>query len=198
MGRILKVSIRQLAEEAGNVGSVVSYRPVGAKVKELLDKIAKEQLHMLDMMELDFANVDNTEPSFIDSAIVMFKMDTIAKKNNIFYLSNLNSYVQYAVENCISWYLTKKNESHPLLWRTNDDLQVIGHLENKIAELFNMIKQEDVTARRLAELEKINVNNASTRLKKLYDLKLVLRREIMEDGARQQLYYLPKLLTSEY
>jgi STAS-like domain of unknown function (DUF4325)/Winged helix-turn-helix DNA-binding len=70
-------------------------------------------------------------------------------------------------------------------------LQVVGHMEPNLEEVFELLKEhKELSARDLADQLNLEINTASTRLKKLHDLGATMRREEVIDRGRQHIYRL--------
>lgn len=68
--------------------------------------------------------------------------------------------------------------------------RVLGDLENNLAETLNLVHERGrVTASELVVQRELAVNTASTRLKRLHDLRLVRREYEVSERGLQYIYY---------
>lgn len=70
-------------------------------------------------------------------------------------------------------------------------LYIAGHMEPNLREVYALLKEcKEVSVRDLAEKLHLEINTASTRLKKLYDTNATTRREEIIERGRQHIYRL--------
>ncbi len=79
-----------------------------------------------------------------------------------------------------------------LLIRKEDQMRLIGHVEPNLMEAWQLVyEKSELTARELADQRGLEINTASMRLRKLYDARLLARREEITPDGRQHIYMLP-------
>ncbi|CQR75004.1 hypothetical protein SpAn4DRAFT_4368 [Sporomusa ovata] len=79
-----------------------------------------------------------------------------------------------------------------ILYYQGEDLSYLGKLERNLEETLKLLfEKRKTTAREIAELKGIAINSASNRLKKLYDHRLILREEVIDNSGKQHIYFLP-------
>jgi hypothetical protein len=71
----------------------------------------------------------------------------------------------------------------------DEQLTLIGKVENHVRESFELLMNHDeLTARLVSDLLDLSLNAASTRLKTLSDLRLAQRKEIRDEQGKQYVY----------
>lgn len=71
----------------------------------------------------------------------------------------------------------------------NDKLSYIGKLEEHLKPVWDFIlSQNQITARDLASENNLEINTASTKLKTLFDLRLLKREELKTEAGKQYIY----------
>jgi len=72
---------------------------------------------------------------------------------------------------------------------TQGNLQLVGEKEPKLADTFELLRlAKSLTGPQVASIWKLSDNNASSRLKALYDLGLATRTELRDEQGRQFIY----------
>ena len=76
--------------------------------------------------------------------------------------------------------------------REDGRMRLVGHVEPNLAEAWELAQQVGtLTARGLADRLGLEINTASMRLHKLYNARLLARREVITPSGRQHIYQLP-------
>lgn len=192
-----KIEVYKIADEL-NISSneILTYRPEGKKIKEYLIKNIRNNL----LINLDFSKIRICDVSVIDEIVFELIMFIRKEKLNIlFILSNVDEYVYESIraaqllkEDKLSKELGEKFRI-PLLYLDNkNSIKVLGDLETILYETFELITEKNIiTARDISIVNKIAINSASNRLKKLYDYKLVFRKTVTDDSGKYYEYLLP-------
>lgn len=78
-----------------------------------------------------------------------------------------------------------------VLYLSKFGLELMGDIETNLEETFEIIKERKViTARELAEIIDLPINSASNRLKRLFDLRLVLRILLTDFEGKYYKYFI--------
>lgn len=182
---IKKVNVAETAATIGLTGKVLAFRPFAKQVREMIfNKI--EPLMPGDVIELDFSNVELCDLSFADELILEAQLYVKTKRDLLLYISNVSEDVLINLEGALRLREAKKSRI-PILRQKDGSFEIIGSLEENLLYAFKLLtERHKLTARELKEIEDIAINNASNKLKKLYDLGLVMR---IED--KEHIYRLP-------
>lgn len=87
--------------------------------------------------------------------------------------------------------MRRRYEKKVFLFLDGRDLRVAGHPEPNLEEVLQLLKErKELTAREVADTLGLEVNTASTRLKKLHDLGVTIRSEVVTETGRQHVYRL--------
>ena len=88
--------------------------------------------------------------------------------------------------------IARRRAKVALLIRKEGQMRLIGHVEPNLIEAWQLVyERSELTARELADQLGLEINTASMRLRKLYDARLLARREEITPGGRQHIYMLP-------
>ena len=189
---IEKINIKAIASTIGlEHPEVLTFRPYGKKAKGIL----LEEINKLlpgDSLEFDFSEIEICDVSFVDEIIIEIQLYLRKYKDNLFFVSHINEPTLENLEASLAFRETKEGIRVPILINLNGVFKHIGTLEPNLKETFDQLSSKrEITARDVAELNDIAINSASNRLKKLYDLRLVLRYERIDENGRQHIYSIP-------
>ena len=190
--QVQKLQIREVISQLGEGdGQVLTYRPLGKKAKEVVNRHIQKLLPGQGL-ELDFNGVELCDVSFVDEVVIEVQKFVISQdKDIIFFISNVKEAV---LENLLPALAYRENtgDNVVVLRYEKGKASIFGDLEPKLRDTFELIaKRKSITARELAEINKIAINSASNRLKKLFDKKLLIREEHIDSLGRQHIYRLP-------
>jgi predicted transcriptional regulator len=88
--------------------------------------------------------------------------------------------------------IARRKAKVALLVLLAEEIRLIGHIEPNLVEAWQLVcEKAELTARELADQLGLEINTASMRLRKLYDARLLARREEFTPGGRQHIYMLP-------
>lgn len=152
-------------------------------------KHALEEVGLDEVLLLSFDSIRAVDSSFAGASVIKLLRELVDGKLERKYLvaTHLTSNVQESIDTTILGYGLK---IALLILRDSGDLGYLGHLEPSLGETFQMINTHGkLAARELADMKSLEINNASTRLKKLYDLRLIDRTEEISETGRQHLYH---------
>ena len=80
----------------------------------------------------------------------------------------------------------------PVLCFHNDKYEIVGKMEANLHEAFEIcLMNKEITARQLSEVKNLVLSTASTRLRKLYEFRVIYRREVIDSFGKQYVYLLP-------
>ncbi|MDD3228047.1 MAG: hypothetical protein PHE09_02420 [Oscillospiraceae bacterium] len=146
-----------------------------------------------DIIDCVFTGIEMCDVSFSDEFIVNFQRKILEVDNTLLRIIDANEYVQENIEGALALRNKKDKTKICLLLFTNGLYCVLGDIEKNLQETFSLLNAGyQITARDVAQRFSIEINSASNRLKKLFDLRLVQRMESIDETGRQHIYYLPK------
>lgn len=173
------IKATDIGTSVGLPEKVLLFRPYGEKAyKILLDRLNNE-LESRELIEIDFSDIDSADLSFLDEVVLNLHIYIRKNRENIFFVSNLSNDVRDSLIGAIEYKRTINKIKVPILYKKDGKLTIIGNIEPLLKEtfdLFNNFKTE-ITAKDLSQLKGLAMNNACTRLKKLYNLGLIMREE---------------------
>jgi len=162
-------------------------REIGAKAYELI-KQAILKMAPETMLLLDFTDVLVMDSSFAGPSLLQLMKELIKGEYGDKYiaLTRATRSTEENVDLTIRGYGLKL--AIPLI-NGKEDVKLLGEIEPNLSRTFNIFEgRKSLTARELADLESIGINAASNRLKRLYDLRLITRREEISSEGRQHIY----------
>jgi len=187
---IQRLKIINVGNEIG-LEKTMTFRPYGKQAKTIILNRINELLPN-DCLDMDFSGIEICDVSFVDEIIVEVQLFLRNNKENLFYVSNINEATLENLEAALFYREKKNNERVPILVNREGELVVVGTLEPNLHETFKQLaKTKEITARDIAELNDIAINSASNRLKKLFDLRLVLRQERITLNGKDHIYQVP-------
>lgn len=189
---VQKIHISTASAESGiNPTNVLTFRPLGKKVRDgLLQKISL--LSPGCIIDLDFAGVEICDVSFVDEIVLEVQSYLISQiPDKVIIISNVSEATLENLKAALAW-REQRGTRLQILQSNGGVLNYLGKLERNLdATLRLLFENKKITAREIAELNNIAINSASNRLKKLYDYRLVLREEIIDNSGKQHIYFLP-------
>lgn len=191
---MLAINQLKVTKVASHLGlkKMLTFRPAGKKAKEYIQtEITK--LQSGEAMELDFSGIELCDVSFVDEMLIEVQLYLwTLSKNVLMFISNINDSTMDNLKPALA-YREKNGQRVPILFRKGKEFSYVGTLEPGLEEAFRqVVKNKQITARDIASSDKVNINSASNKLKKLYDYRLVLRDEVVDQNGRQYTYSMPK------
>jgi len=81
----------------------------------------------------------------------------------------------------------------PVLCFQNDKYELVGKIEVNLLETFDVcLMHKEITARQLSEIKNLVLSTASTRLRKLYECRVICRYEVIDSFGKQYVYILSR------
>lgn len=165
------------------------FRPIGIKDREEQLRTRILDINRGDTMVLDFSNVRLVDVSYIDEIVLITLLECREDRYGDRYLAvtGLNEGVKNNLEAAISWRFDRFDKFVPVVEKgSNKATKVIGNLEKSLSETYAFIEQNKyVSAKDIVSYFSIDQRNANTRLKRLFDYRLVKREVLIdEDGKR--------------
>jgi len=170
----------------------LALRPVAKSIYyQVLNDIKK--VSSGDIINCIFAGIEMCDVSFADEFIINLQKLVMSVDNALLRIMDANDYVQENLEGALAIRNKKDRTKICLLIFSNNNYTILGDIEKNLKETFSVIiANYQITAREIAQKYDIEINSASNRLKKLFDLCLLQRKESIDEMGRQHLYYLPK------
>lgn len=179
----------QLFEILGIPGPDLLLRNYGRRAFPILEEKLL-QVPIGETLLLDFKHVSVMDTSFADEAVLELAIGLNEGKYGDRFLI-LGCPSPATIDN-IEGTIARRGVKIALLIRDEDEIRLVGHVEPNLAEVWTMASQTTIlTARNLADQLGLQLNTASTRLLKLYNARLIARKEEITSAGRQHLYTLP-------
>lgn len=190
----------QLTDIARNVTqfpSILATRFTGKQFwtvfRGYLDKFSTDEV-----VYLSFSGVDVMDASFSDEVFSQLAVLRARKEYKFCYLilTELNETCEENLDMALVTRIDREPDDKPnlrncaLLYKKNDELNIIGKFENHVFETFTaLMKEKTLSARDISDILDISLNAGSTRLKTLSDLGFAKRTEIRDEQGKQYLYH---------
>jgi len=194
---VIVLRLADIAREITSFPSLLATRLTGKRFWEELQKCLREP-DADTVITLSFAGVDVMDASFADEVFGTLAARR-ARKDVTFNPVMLVDANETCIENLKMALETRADRESPererlrncvLPMLKGDEITLIGKFEDHVLQSFELLsKQKTMTARDLADLLKLNLNAASTRLKTLPDLGLAHRIEIRDAQGKQFVYH---------
>lgn len=189
---IKKVELCDLATELELSGKTLATRPIGEQFFYMaLEKL--NGIHAGDIIELSMKGVFATDTSFLDEYILGFQRMILERyPDALLFVSNVDIWVLENLTRLIkSWEVD--GIRIPVLCFHDNEYEILGKMEANLLETFDVCRANyEITARQLAEIKNLVLSTASTRLRKLYEFKVIYRREVIDASGKQYIYSLPE------
>jgi hypothetical protein len=145
-------------------------------------------------IEVDFTGINICDVSFLDEFIPPLLLRLKQLVGHILFVSNLDEGTHFSLECVLAYRELRMNGRSTILCKSGDTYSLCGsRLEPNLTAAAQVVFRYDkVTARMLADELGIPIHNASTRMKRLFDLRLVGRYEERDVTGRHHYYILPK------
>lgn len=184
------LKMRRLLSELGVAGPNLLLRSYGQRAFPILEKELLE-VPLGQTLILDFEGISVMDTSFADETVVQLAIGLTEERYGDRFLI-LQQPSPATVEN-IEGTILRRKEKVTLLVREKNGWELLGHLESNLAEAWNLaLREDELTARYLADRLRLQINTASMRLHKLHKARLLARREEVTPAGRQHIYSLPQ------
>jgi len=143
-----------------------------------------------DVLVLSFAGVSVMDTSFADETVLEVALGLIQDRYGDRWLV-LEQPSPATIDN-LEGAIARRKAKVALLICEGDVMRLLGHVERNLVEAWQFAcEKAELTARELADHLGLEINTASMRLRKLYDARLLKRREEITTDGRQHIYMLP-------
>lgn len=162
-------------------------REIGAKAYEVLKRVILKTAPET-LLLLDFTDILVMDSSFAGPSLLQLMKELIKGEYGDKYIALIKATrsTEENVDLTIRGYGLKM--AIPNIGE-KEEVILLGELEPNLSRTFNAFcERESLTARELADREHIGINAASNRLKRLYDLRLITRKEEISSEGRQHIY----------
>lgn len=179
------IKATDIAKSVGLPENVLMFRPYGEKAYKIILYKIENELNPREIVEIDFTGIESSDLSFLDEVVLTLQLYIREKTNNILFLSNLSDDTLASLIGVIGYKYTVSKIKVPILYKVDKRFTIIGGIEPILQETFDLFYsfRNEISAKELAQLKNLAMNNACMRLKKLYDLGLVNRED------RNEIYY---------
>ncbi len=200
MGKLLHLPVGEYAKILGYT-EVLTSRPLGTHVlNETLKKISNVQAETV--IECSFEGIEICDYSFVDEFLLNLQLKVLAWDNTILRIVDCKIDV---LENIKATLLLRNDNLRKqapngtkinILYFHDGRYNILGPIEKGLVAAFDNViaHPECVTVRNVAEaLEISSLASIANRLKRLYDSRLICRREEVDETGRQFLYFVPEV-----
>lgn len=185
------IYVHELAKKIG-LDDILVFRPSGKQAKEIIF----ERINCANsgiVIEINFKNIKSCDVSFVDEIIIEVQKYIINRDKLICITEVERQEIIENLEAALAFRYRKKKDNVQVLQKVQNNYSILGKIEENLKDTFELLtKSISITARDVAEAFGIEINSASNRLKKLFNLGLVLRDEIVDTSGRLHNYYLPR------
>jgi hypothetical protein len=172
-------------------------RELGQKIYKGMD-LALKSIPSGDTLVIDFSGIRVVDTSFADETVLRLLKELVERKYEERFLCLFNP-SESTIANLQGAIARKRLRLAFFALFPQKKWQCVGRydvsdfpddqIEPLLQETLRLVvDRERLTARELALKEKIELNNASTRLKKLHDARLVRREEIISEEGKSYVY----------
>ena len=149
-----------------------------------------------DKVICDFESVFTCTLSYLDGLLGELKIYLSAHKPNVLLqLEQIEGDLQVDMKGLFAYWKeegkkTPVKKDLSLLLYQDGELQLCGNADAVSRSTFEYLKQEDLSARQLADREHIEINTASNRLVRVFQKGVAYRREIIDTEGKKYIYYI--------
>jgi predicted transcriptional regulator len=184
-----RFALTRLFALLGIPGPDLLLRSYGQRVFSTLEDALK-RVPPGQALVLDFAGVSVMDTSFADETVLELALGLSQDKYGDRWMV-LEEPSPATIDN-LEGTIARRKAKVALLIRKEGQMRLIGHVEPNLMEAWQLVyEKSELTARELADQLGLEINTASMRLRKLYDARLLARREEITPGGRQHSYTLP-------
>ena len=136
---------------------------------------------------LDGKDIILFDSSFFDEAILSLFVKLVGGEygNRFLLLYDISDDSVVNIEGAIK----RRNLKNAIPVKNRDQWRFVGTLEPNLEETARLlVRKKQLTARELADLLKIEINNASNRLRRLHELRLAKREELSSESGLYHQY----------
>ncbi len=183
----VEIRLYDLKDELSIPGKDLLTRPMADKFVQLVVSKIEETKDTSVAIEFNFGNIGTADTSFIDQLIIV-KLPDEMKRRRLppygVYLSHLSASTN---DNAYSVFGEK---GIPILVQKQiGDWDLLGKLETNLASALQLLmKRKEITAVDLKKQMRLEINAASTKLNRLYKMRLATRREEISKRGRMYIY----------
>lgn len=184
--------VYQIAQDTEKIGlkhpGLFLTRPKGENAYRLLKKQLLDTPDD-DALIIDFPPNQLMDGSFADETVVQLGEAILLGEYGTKCLL-LRGLSDDSIKNVRAVISLRRSKLPILTVEPSGDWQVLGHLEEHLAETLRLVAQHrGLTAGMLTAILEVEINTASTRLKRLHNLHLVRREHEITERGLQYLYY---------
>ncbi len=184
MNRLFKLV--ELAHLLDNKSPDLLTRDLGRRAFRYFEREMK-QTPEGETLILDGKDIVLFDSSFFDEAILNLFVKLVGGEyGNRFLL--LCDITDDSVDN-VDGAIKRRNLKNAIPIKNSDQWRFVGALEPNLEETARfLVRKKQLTARELADLLKIEINNASNRLRRLHELRLAKREELSSESGLYHRY----------
>lgn len=186
-------ALRSLFNVLGLDGQDLLLRSYGSKAFPVIEKALLDTKDG-ESLTLEFDGISVMDTSFADETIVelLVRLTRGVYGDRFLILKDPSPATIDNLEGTIARRKAKVGLKIALLILQNQQIKVVGHLEPNLFQAWKLAKvNAGITARQVSDMLKLEINTASTRLAKLYKLRLLSRNEELNASGRQHVYHVP-------
>lgn len=196
-----KIDMLEIGKEISSSPNILAFRPNGERARYIIQEIIRSNADNQTFI-LDFASINLSDTSFLDETIVELTYNCQQHKYNerLVAFENMSEVLLENLHSAILLRYDRKKLYIPVADLSNNHLKIIPNkddslmssLENSLKQLLDKIyysSSKKITAIELAEQEKIQLNNAATKLKRLYDYGFLHREIELIGNGKHFVYY---------
>lgn len=143
------------------------------------------------LIKIDLSDIEIIDASFIREAFIkligIFRTE-LEKPQVLF--ENVNDHIKQNMEESFSF-----RNMFALVHNSKGNYELIGKFSQQLSETVNiMLKVNEITAKQITkEIDNLELTSANNRLKNLYDMCVIYRKEVgQESGGKEYVYNLRK------
>src|SRR5713101_3746255 len=184
-----RFEMTRLFAHLGIRGPDLLLRNYGKRAFPVLEQ-ALQEVPLGQALLLDLEGVSVMDTSFADETVLELALGLSQDKYGDRWMV-LEEPSPATIDN-LEGTIARRKAKVALLIRKEGQMRLIGHVEPNLMEAWQLVcERSELTARELADLLGLEINTASMRLHKLYDARLLARREEITPDGRQHINMLP-------
>ena len=172
---------------SGRVNGVAVFEKYKSKINRLQEG---------DKVICDFGRVFTCTLSYLDGLLGELKVHLSSHKPNVLLqLEQIEGDLQVDMKGLFAYWKeegkkTPVKKDLSLLLYQDGKIQIYGNADAVSRSTFEYLKQEDLSARQLADRENIEINTASNILVRVFRKGIAYRREIIDTEGKKYIYYI--------
>lgn len=143
-----------------------------------------------DMLVCNFQGVLACSSSYLSELFDQINEYLEGKENILIAVKNISDELMTDFEALAAYSKVKKGVPFSVIFQNGAEWNIIGTVDRTGRKVFELLKEHSLTARELADLADVKINAASNQLKRLYEDRLVFRREVIDLEGKKYVYYL--------